>query len=317
MADEVTPTAPVVETPTVEEPKVEEVKEQKPVIDSKRPLNQQVDSLLKSIPEEKPKEEEKKVEEPVEEPETEVEAIEEDDEPEPKQEPLESWQKYVLDNLPNIQVVGHEEGKKDKTFTVKRLEDLPDDFEFASKRAELAFNAALSAQEINARELVGQYRQEELSRNVKEAQAQDAIDVQSDITALQREGVLPKFQYDSTDPKFNTDPAVKEANEIYDLYEKTNKAYLEAYQKTGRTYKISYRDAADKFYAAKARNAVAVAPKVEAIKQETPKPTNNERQDKAKQVSAPEGAEAEKQKLGIRSGTSLQDIYQAYKMGRI
>ena len=306
---------PVVETQEEAKP------ERKIVIDSNKSLNSQVDKFLKAIPEEV-KEEEKaeEIEEVKEEVKEEVAKVtetpdEDDDElEEVEYEPpkgLPDWQQYVLEGLPDIQTIGHTEDGKDKVFTVKHLGDLPDDFEFASKRAEMAFNAANSAQEINARELKAKYESEEQKRGVEEFQAREAIDIQRDIKSLQREGILPKFQYAENDPKFNDDPAVKEANEIYKLYQKTNSEHYSKYSNTGTSYRISFVDAADKYYAAKYRNQ----PK-EPVKEVKTK-TQEEREKVASKIGATQSAAPEAQFKPIRSGTSPQDIYKLYKAGRI
>lgn len=298
-----------------ESPKENQVK-----LDSKRPLSMQVDKLLKAMPEEeKPVEQDK--EEPAQEVTEEVEEVPEEveleDLPEEKTyEPLPEWQKYILDNLPNIQVMGHQGEGKDKVFNVKRLEELPDDFEFASKRAELAFNAALAAQEVNARDLLAKYRSEEAQRANHNFESLEALDIQSDVKTLQKAGMLPKFKYEVNDPRFNDDPAVQESNKIYDFYKKINDGYYEKYNGSGRMYRISYEDAAYKYYALHPKEASPE--QVKAIKKEEQKtPEQTQRESVAKKVSAPQGAPAEGRRRPLRPGTSLQSIYQAYKQGRI
>lgn len=302
-----------------------EVKEDKRTvkIDSRRSLSGQVDKFLKAVPEEvKPEEaaKEEPVAKEVEAP-AEVEAPEEvelEDIPEEtKLEPLPEWSKYIIDNLPTIQVMGHQGENTDKVFNVKRLEDLPDDFEFASKRAELAFNAALSAQEINARDLLNKYRQEESQRSQRDFEALEAVDIQNDVTSLQKQGILPKFKYAVNDPRFNDDPAVQESNKIYAFYQKINSDYFNKYQNSGRMYRVSYEDAAFRYYALNPKEATKEVK--EAIKEaDKPKSPNQIQREKvANQVSAPQGASTEGRARPMRSGTSLQSIYQAYKRGQI
>jgi hypothetical protein len=312
------------------DPQVEPAKEDKRTvkIDSRRSLSGQVDRFLKAVPEEVKADETKdapiekdapapkEVEAPAE-----VEAPEEvelDEIPEEtKLEPLPDWQKYIIDNLPNIQVMGHQGENADKTFTVKRLEDLPDDFEFASKRAELAFNAALAAQEINARDLLSKYRQEEAQRSQRNFEALEAIDIQNDVNSLQKQGILPKFKYAVNDPRFNDDPAVQESNKIYDFYQKINRSYFDKYQNSGRMYRVSYEDAAYRYYALNPKEATK---EVKAAIKEADKPKSQsqiQREKVAAQVSAPQGASTDGRARPLRSGTSLQNIYQAYKRGQI
>ncbi len=322
---DVIPPAEEVVTPKEEALVVDKQEEKKQTvkIDPKRPLSGQVDRLLKAIPEEKEdvKEAEKvetKTEEEVKETPEEVEL--EDIPEETKLEPLPEWQKYIIDNLPNIQVIGHqgEEGK-DKVFNVKRLEELPDDFEFSTKRAELAFNAALAAQEVNARDLLAKYRGEEQQRANKDFEALEAVDIQNDVKSLQKAGVLAKFKYPVNDPRFNNDPAVEESNKIYDFYKKINDEYFTKYNGSGRMYRVSYEDAAYRYYALHPKE---VTPEVkEAIKKEEKKqektPEQTQREKVAAQVGAPSGAPSDSKPRPLRAGTSLQSIYQAYKRGVI
>ncbi len=298
---------------------------QKPVLDSNRPLSQQVDKILANMP---PKEDDAdpdktkpKEESPPDEKKPEAETVTappapaeppnpaDDEETESYVAPkdLPNWQKYVLDNLPDISVIGHTPDKSDKAYTVKRVEDLPDDFEFANKRAELAFGAAIASQEVNARDLLNRYNQEQQQVKYQEFKAQEAVDIQADITALQKQGILPAFQYAHDDAKFNDDPAVKEANAIYDLYEKTNQAYIQS----KRTYRISYRDAADKYYAQRGRTATKPV--------ETPpaKTDNKERETVASKVSAPQNADPSSTKKVMPAGSTMNDVLRLYKLGRI
>lgn len=304
-------------------PLEEEVEEKKPeekkvALDPSRPLKGQVDRLLNSLPKEEEEEKDEKVEEVEKKEETPEEVELEDIPEETKLEPLPEWQKYIIDNLPNIQVVGHqgEEGK-DKVFNVKRLEELPDDFEFSSKRAELAFNAALAAQEVNARELLQKYRGEEAQRARQDFESLEAVDIQNDVKSLQKAGLLPKFKYPVNDPRFNDDPAVQESNKIYDFYKKLNDGYFEKYNGSGRMYRVSYEDAAYRYYAL---NPKEVTPEIKKAieKEEKPKSAEQVQREKAaSKVGAPQGASTEGKARPLRPGTSLQSVYQLYKQGRI
>lgn len=295
----------VVETPTVspETPAETPKPETQPKVDPSKPLSQQVDKMLEAVPEKKaeskeePKPEEPKKAEKVDEPEPE--------EPEQKEvTELPPVAKYILENLPDIQVLGHSGESKDKVFHVKRVEDLPSDFDFASKMDEMKFNASIAAQELNARELYAKYQQQEQTNQYQEYLNKEAVEVQQDIDALQKEGILPKFQYKSDDPKFDSDPAVKEANEVYDLFKKTNDTYIKA----GKTYRISYRDAADKYYAYNARNKKPAA---------TPTPVQKERTEAASKVGASQGADPGKQRVKMPPGSTQRDVLKLYNAGRI
>jgi len=217
-------------TEVVNEAPVEK-QEAKPVLDSNRPLSQQVNKILEAMPKEE--EDVKQSEDLKEEPSKEVEEVaeteenkveepvdEEDYEPAPEPVKLPSWQQYIFDNLPTIKAYGHTKSGVDKIFEVKRAEELPETFEFRSKRDELEFTQSLSAQELNARQLLSDYQQKEQQNQLAEYQRQEALDISSDIERLQKNGTLPKFKYKEDDPRFNDDPAVKTSNEIYEIYKK-------------------------------------------------------------------------------------------------
>lgn len=301
-------------------------------IDSSRPLAGQVDKFLKTIPEEKEAEKTGEDETKTEEVGQKVETTKDDQQStenapdeveledipeETKLEPLPEWQKYIVDNLPTIQVMGHQgEDGKDKVYNVKRLEELPDDFEFASKRAELAFNAALSAQELNARELLQQYKNEEAQRSQRDFEALEALDIQSDVTNLQKQGLLPKFKYAVNDPRFDTDPAVQESNKIYEFYKKINNDYFNKYQNSGRMYRVSYEDAAYRYYALHPKE---VTPEIKkAVEKQETKTANQEQREKvASKIGAPQGASADGKRRALPHGTSINNVYQMYKRGII
>lgn len=224
--------------------------------------------------------------------------------------------KYILDNLPVIQVVGHQTDGVNKTYNVKRLEDLPDDFEFASRRGELAFMRAEAANELNARDLARDYQNKQAQAQMQTIQRQDAADIRRDLATLQKDGILGTFQYEPSDPRYETDPAVMDANAIYKVWQDTNDAYI----KSGRVNKITFLDAADKYYAAKYRAELAERNKTpEPVKEETPKPTpqRSERQRVASRATAPQTTVAERTAPKARSGMTFQDILRLSNQGRI
>ena len=237
------------------------------------------------------------------------EDVELDDLDEPKQE-LQPREKFIYDNLPSIQVRGTVDGKE-KTLTIKLPSELPDDFEFASRREELNYLQAVTSQELNARTLDQQYK----NQQAQEAQARfdqlEAQDIANDVEFLQKQGILPEFKYKPNNPKFNDDPAVKEANEIHALYEKLNNEYFNRYKDSGRMYRVSYKDAAYQYYANK--------PKPLEEKPKTPvKSTEQLQREKvASRVSAPQGADTHTRSRTLPPGTSIDRVYQMYKQGRI
>jgi len=307
-----------------EQPKQEE---KAPVVDPARPLGQQVDKLLEAVPEKKDEnkaDDDKKSDEsdkdnkPADDskedsgdsegksddkPEPEPDDDEDEPEPEQKLEDLPPLAKYVFERLPDIQAYGHVgEGKPDKIIKVKRLQDLPDDFEFATRKAEREALIAHNANEINARELASKYEHEQQQRQYQALKDQENKDIASDLKALQKEGLLPKFKYSETDSRFNDDPAVKEANEIYDLMQKTNNSFIN--RKVN--YRISYRDAADKYYAQQARKD-KTSPKKSA--------EDEERERTAHKVTARTTSDDTPKRLP--PGTTTRDIMRLFDAGRI
>lgn len=316
-------------TEGIETPQEEQKNVKRPVIDSKRPLANQVERMLEAVPEKEeetkeasdaPKEAtaEQAAEKAVENvPESEDLELEDIPEETPK-EPLPAWQQYVLDNLPVIRVIGHEgEDGNNKVFNVKRLEDLPDNFEFASKREELAFTQSLATQELNARDLLARYREEEMARSRKEFESLEAIDVQNDIRSLQRQKILPAFKYPENDRRFNEDDAVKLANEIYEFYQKTNQDYYTRYNGSGRMYRISYEDAAYRYFALHPDKANKPVEKEQPEPKKDKTPQQEQREKVAAKVSAPQGASGDGRQRPLPPGTSLNRIYQLYKNGTL
>lgn len=322
------PTEPVVE-------KVPEAKEPPALkLDSRLSLSQQSGKLAKMVQNELAKDEKKEEpaadeskEEPkpakesgVEEP-AEVPAPDEDEEdeaPAPQAVGLGPIEKYILDKLPTLQA-RIKDGDSVKVISFKDISELPQGFELADDSARAQFTVDVAAQVDRAKNALSQYKQAELQENIRKFEAQESQDVADDIAFLQRRGILPKFQYAEDDPKFNTDPAVKEANEIYDLYKKTNQAYAQKYADTGRTYRISYRDAADKYYARESRskaNESQNAKDQPAPAKKTPVATK-ERQEVARQQGAPQGGEPAGNKFRPRSGMKMSDINRLVTQGRI
>lgn len=151
---------------------------------------------------------------------------------------------YVVDNLPVLSVRGKTgENGAVKTFQVKAAGQLPEDFEFASKREELLFTQALAGQELKAHQLQSQFYQNQQSKAASEFTEKENKDIRRDIGALQREGKLNRFKLQPNDPKFTEDPAVKQAQDVIDFMNQRNTEYLEAANKGGVLYHLSFKDA--------------------------------------------------------------------------
>lgn len=147
--------------------------------------------------------------------------------------------KYIVDHLPTLTVRGKQADGSVKTFSVKAAGQLPEDFEFSSKREEMMFVQALSAQESKAQSLQATYQREQQQAQATKYSVQENADIRSDIADLQREGSIPKFKYPPSDKRFTTDTGVKAAQEVMEFMNEKNQAYA----KTGKLYRVSFKDA--------------------------------------------------------------------------
>lgn len=150
---------------------------------------------------------------------------------------------WVLDNLPGISVQGTQNGKA-VTLQVKRAEDLPNDFDFISKRDEKIFDQNIADQTNRAYRLVEKYQQDQQAAQATQFSQQEDRDIQADIASLQREGQLDRFKYAPNDSRFDKDPAVQRMQEILDYYNEQNQGRWAESQRTGRLFaRLSYKDA--------------------------------------------------------------------------
>lgn len=150
---------------------------------------------------------------------------------------------WVLQNLPQITVQGTRNGKN-VTIQVKRAEDLPNDFDFLSKRDEKIFDQNIADQTNRAYRLVDKYQTDQQQAQASKFSQQEDRDIQSDIAKLQREGLLGKFKHAPTDRQFDSDPAVQEMQSVLDYYNEQNQARWTESQRSGRLFaRLSYEDA--------------------------------------------------------------------------
>jgi hypothetical protein len=194
-------------------------------------------------------------------------------------------QQYIYENLPEIVTYG----KDGKEYRVKTYTELPNDFEFASKRDEIVFQSNITAQELNARNLQTQFQSEQTARSTQEFNERENAGIRSDIAQLQKDGLLPKFKAQPDSPDFDKDPAATQSQAVLEFMNKENEKYLAEYQ-TGLPYRhIGFREA---FYMYKAQNpdkARSTAQQEEdAARLETARRTSGARNDNAKVSQAPQ-----------------------------
>lgn len=155
---------------------------------------------------------------------------------------LDAEAKYIVDKLPVINT-RIKDGAGFKDVQVKSWTQLPDDVEFASKRDELAFMNALTAQENRARDLQNEFRSNVQQEQNKEFEARETVAIREDITKLQKDGLLPKFKVKADDPAIEKDNAYQEAQKILQFMNERNEQYLKEYNQ-GRPFRhLGFEDA--------------------------------------------------------------------------
>lgn len=125
-------------------------------------------------------------------------------------EELPAQNKIIYNALPYITA----EGKDGEVLRVKTPDQLPEDFEFANKKAEMKFQNDLQAQEMKATKM-----SEALNARAQRAQAeyvqrQEAVNVINQIEALQKTGELPTPKAKQGTEEFDKDDAVVLINKV-------------------------------------------------------------------------------------------------------
>lgn len=307
----------------------------KPIIDIKQSASSQADKLIEiykskgeepkpdepTEPKEEPKKEEPKPEEPKEvpTPPTPVE-LEPDDEPLAKPVDLGPLEKFVSSKLPTLTTVILDADNNPKTVQFKDPAELGN-FTLANDSVRGQFTIDVAAQVARTKDAIAEYNNAQMQQNIRNFEVTEAQDIASDLARLQKAGMIPEFKYDIDDPNFRTDPAVKIADEIEALYRQTNAAYARKYAGTPRTFRISYADAADKYFAAQGRtsaNESQVAkdqPTEPKPKEKTP--AQKEREEVARQTGSDQGGEPSNAKPRATHGMRMDDINRLVRAGRI
>jgi len=295
-------------------------------LDSSKSLSSQANKLTELLKAEPAKKDEPKNEElpatkpgeepkPKEEPKVPPPADDEDEEVVPAPVNLGPVGKFILDKLPMLQT-RIKDGEGVKVVQFKDVSELPAGFELVSDADRAQFTVDVTAQVGRAKDALGEYRQAEQNEKMRKYNEQEAKDVAADLKRLQKRGVIGAFEKTEDDPDFNSDPNVKVANAIYKLFKDTNTAYMQA----NKTYRITYEDAADKYFAQQARTAANDSQKAKDQPKEVKKektPAQKEREQVAKQTGAPSGGEPSGNKPKVKAGMRMSDINKLFNAGRI
>lgn len=161
-----------------------------------------------------------------------------DDEVEQEPVELQPREQFIYENLHAITVNGTVDGKP-KELSIRLAQELPDNFEFASKREEKMFDQSLAEQAVLADRLNGKWQSDQATQQTQAQQAEQAKSIKTDIEALQKERLLPKFDK----LKADTDPKAEATREVLKFYN----------QRRDAGSNITFRDAFELLEAKKIR----------------------------------------------------------------
>jgi len=125
-------------------------------------------------------------------------------------EELPAQNKIIYNALPYITA----EGKDGEVLRVKTPDQLPEDFEFANKKAEMKFQNDLQAQEMKATKMSEALNARAQRAQAEYAQRQEAVSVINQIEALQKTGELPTPKAKQGTEEFDKDDAVVLINKV-------------------------------------------------------------------------------------------------------
>lgn len=130
-------------------------------------------------------------------------------------------EKFIYNSLDYITV----KGKDGEELSVKLPTQLPDDFEFASKKAEAQFYSAMSAQSSKAEKLMNKITSDREQTTKAEQEKAELDAIIADVDRLQDDGIVPKIKAKPGTKEFNTDPSVQLVNKILDFRDEYNRKH--------------------------------------------------------------------------------------------
>lgn len=130
-------------------------------------------------------------------------------------------EKFIYNSLDYITV----KGKDGEELSVKLPTQLPDDFEFASKRAEAQFYSAMSAQSSKAEKLMNKITSDREQTTKREHEKAELDAIIADVDRLQDDGIVPKIKAKPGTEEFNSDPSVQLVNKILDFRDEYNRKH--------------------------------------------------------------------------------------------
>ena len=139
----------------------------------------------------------------------------------PKEVDKDTWEnmptinKVIYNQLPYITAIG----KDGNTIKVKTPQQLPDDFEFASKKAELQFQSDVQEQTVRAERANNHIQQSISNMKMEQQKTATARMIVSEVEALQKSGDLPTPKAKPNTKAFDEDEAVILTNKVLGYYE--------------------------------------------------------------------------------------------------
>lgn len=130
-------------------------------------------------------------------------------------------EKFIYNSLDYITV----KGKDGEELSVKLPTQLPDDFEFASKKAEAQFYSAMSAQSAKAEKLMNNITSDREQTTKAEQEKAELDAIIADVDRLQDDGIVPKIKAKPGTEEFNNDPSVQLVNKILDFRDEYNRKH--------------------------------------------------------------------------------------------
>ena len=130
-------------------------------------------------------------------------------------------EKFIYNSLDYITV----KGKDGEELSVKLPTQLPDDFEFVSKKAEAQFYSAMSAQSSKAEKLMNKITSDREQTTKAEQEKAELDAIIADVDRLQDDGIVPKIKAKPGTEEFNTDPSVQLVNKILDFRDEYNRKH--------------------------------------------------------------------------------------------
>lgn len=130
-------------------------------------------------------------------------------------------EKFIYSSLDYITV----KGKDGEELSIKLPTQLPDDFEFANKKAEAQFYSAMSAQSSKAEKLMNKITSDREQTTKAEQEKAELDAIIADVDRLQDDGIVPRIKAKPGTKEFNDDPSVQLVNKILDFRDEYNRKH--------------------------------------------------------------------------------------------